>query len=384
MRRLAVFLCTLVLVPLPAQAASSRQSAYKQWDTQAQLSRGMLSGTAVVDGKLVIADPAAVRGRWTSRLVKPGFALTELVPSWVATTPGDSWVKVQVGSVATGWDTISRWASGDAYVKRTSLGSQPDRGASVSYDTWKVPAGTKSWRIRITLYRSPGTAGPSVDTIGAVASRGSGVPTTSTPLGVNTVLPVPAYSQMVHAGTYPEYDGGGEAWCSPTSTSMVLAYYNRLPQPADYAWTKPGPDRFVVHAARMTFDYAFEGTGNWPFNTAYAAGLTGRAFVTRLASLQDAERFIAAGIPVVASISFGRGQLKGAPISATNGHLVVISGFTATGDPVVNDPAATTKIQRTYSRAQFEAAWMRKSGGLAYVITDPAHPLPAREGARRW
>ena len=48
-------------------------------------------------------------------------------------------------------------------------------------------------------------------------------------------LDVPRYSQMSHVGHSPEYGGGGEAWCSPTSTSMVLGYYDALPAPATYA-----------------------------------------------------------------------------------------------------------------------------------------------------
>ena len=61
---------------------------------------------------------------------------------------------------------------------------------------------------------------------------------------------------------------------------------------------------------------------------------------------------------------------------------MVIVGFTAAGDVVVNDPAARTRagVRRTYDRAQFERAWLRGSGGLVYVIHDAAHPLPA--GAR--
>ena len=43
---------------------------------------------------------------------------------------------------------------------------------------------------------------------------------------------------MVHAGEYPQYGGGGEAWCSPTSTTMVLAYYERLPPASEYAWVR--------------------------------------------------------------------------------------------------------------------------------------------------
>jgi hypothetical protein len=161
---------------------------------------------------------------------------------------------------------------------------------------------------------------------------------------------------------------------------MVLGYYDALPGPRAYAWVGSGhPDPWVDHAARMTFDHEYDGTGNWPFNTAYAAGLAGHAFVTRLHSLRDAEVLVRAGIPVVASIAFGRGQLDGAPIGASNGHLVVVVGFTDTGDVVVNDPAARTDaaVRVTYDRGQFEDAWLPRSGGTAYVITDDAHPLPA-------
>ena len=68
-----------------------------------------------------------------------------------------------------------------------------------------------------------------------------------------------------------------------------------------------------------------------------------------------------------------------APISASAGHLLVIVGFTDTGDVVVNDPAAATRagVRRTYDRGQFEDAWIPTSGGTVYVITDDAHPLPA-------
>ncbi|HEY1117009.1 MAG TPA: C39 family peptidase, partial [Acidimicrobiales bacterium] len=162
--------------------------------------------------------------------------------------------------------------------------------------------------------------------------------------------------------------------------SMVLGYYDALPGASAYSWVPAGHvDPWVDHAARMTYDADYAGTGNWPFNTAYAATLTDRAFVTRLRSLREAERFIAAGIPLVASIAFGRGELDGAPISASAGHLLVIVGFTDTGDVVVNDPAAPTRagVRRTYDRGQFEDAWIPASGGTVYVITDDAHPLPA-------
>ena len=199
---------------------------------------------------------------------------------------------------------------------------------------------------------------------------------------------MPRYSQMVHRGDYPQYDGGGEAWCSPTRPTMVLRYYDALPRAPAYSWVRDGyPDPVVAHVARVTYDTAFGGTGNWPFNTAYAAPATGSAFVTRLRSLREAERFIAAGIPLVASVRSASGELRGAPISSTNGHLLVVVGFTRSGDVVVNDPAASSSsgVRRTYDRGQFEDAWLKRyasgsggSGGLVYVVHDATHPLPDR------
>ena len=118
------------------------------------------------------------------------------------------------------------------------------------------------------------------------------------------------------------------------------------PRRKQYAWVDPAyDDPWVDHAARYTYAWGYDGTGMWPFNTAYAARYGLDAFVTRLRSLREAELFIKAGIPLVASISFGAGELDGAPISATSGHLVVIRGFTADGRVVVNDPAAPTNAR---------------------------------------
>ena len=393
--------------------ATTRSISYHSWSGAPAFRTGALYGLQAGPaglrlgrpvGRLAFTDPATGvtrrydYGRWVSPWVRPGFALTQLVPSWEASTHRGSWIQVDVRGIDragrwSSWDTIADWAYGDTTIHRTSLGAQTDDLAKVATDTWVGQDGHqfRAWRLRVSLFRRTGTTvTPYVRTVGAMASK---VPSTDTsptsPPGVarGIVLDVPGYSQMLHRGEYPTYGGGGEAWCSPTSTSMVLAYYRRLPAPREYAWVNPSyRDRFVDHAARMTYDHRYEGTGNWPFNTAYAAAHADHAFVTRLRSLAEAERFVEAGIPLVVSISFSAGALQGAPLSSTDGHLVVIVGFTATGDVVVNDPAARydNRVRRTYRRGQFEAAWLTGSGGLAYVIRDDDHPLPARAGNTNW
>ena len=396
---------TMTAPPSPASAAvaAARPIDYHQW-TGSALERGEARGLAVAKDLLHIPDGARgtrerrlggttyETGTWVSPWRRPGFALTQLVPSWSARTPGDSFVEVRVrGRDADGrrgsWDLVARWAADDEHLERTSFGSQGDDLGSVDVDTWttRSGAGVEAYQLRITLARRVGQdRTPRVSTIGAMASRlPSGAPATSRPGRVRGVtLDVPRFSQMIHRGHYPQWGNGGEAWCSPTATSMVLGYYDALPGRRATAWIPAGhPDPVVDHAARRTFDHAYQGTGNWPFNTAYAATRMPRgstSFVTRLRDARQAEKFIAAGIPLITSISFGAGELSGAPISASNGHLLVVVGFDRDGDVVVNDPAASSAsgVRRTYDRAQFERAWLTRSGGLTYVIADRKHPLP--------
>jgi hypothetical protein len=251
---LPVLVATLVLplvgaVP-PASAAPARRISHTQWDTSAELRSGTATGARVSHGRVVL-DGSGQRsrayrgttydeGRWVSPWTSAGFGLTELVASWSARTPGDSWVEVSVrGRSADGatssWDVLGRWASGDRYVRRTTVSGQADDLASVNVDTWVASraAGLASWQLRVSLLRRVGAASPSpsLDAVGAMASRlPSGPPAPSSPgPGRGIVLDVPRYSQMVHRGQYPQWGGGGEAWCSPTSTAMVLGYYDALP-----------------------------------------------------------------------------------------------------------------------------------------------------------
>jgi hypothetical protein len=234
--------------------------------------------------------------------------------------------------------------------------------------------------------------------VGFVGAMASAVPDTKkiaaspTTMTRTTVLDVPTYSQEVHTGDYPQWDGGGEAWCSPTSTSMVVAYWGTGPTPEDYGWVLADdpdhPDPWVDHAARHTYDYNYDGAGNWPFNTAYAGTFGLESFVTRLRSLTEAEQFVKAGIPVVVSVSFKESKLDGAGYS-TNGHLMTIVGFTEDGDVVVNDPAShllpsDDEVRVTYDREQLENAWIGHTGGISYIIHPESVPLPSTPAEANW
>ena len=310
---------------------------------------------------------------WTSPWCDVGFRFTELVPSWSATTPPGTWIEIRVIDGEGRPHPIALWTSDDDPDHRTSLPGDDE----VDTDVWRPTGGAEGYRLSVVSHswgttqpgrpsqarQSSGPDRPVVHRLGAVVSAGHVRTTTSASRGAAAVLDVPRLSQMTWR------DVGGLGWCSPTAVAMVLAHAGRLPRGTD-----------IPAVARQVHDPAYGGTGNWPFNTAWAAALVDQAFVTRLHDLGEAEAFVRAGIPLVASVAFPAGGLPGAPTRATDGHLVVIRGFTEAGDVVVNDPAAPTErsVRRTYGRAAFERAWLQGSGGLVYVLhrNDQALPPP--------
>lgn len=386
---LAVGAALLMVVTVPAASAASTTPKLTRWVTTTQLKTGTLAGTSVASGSVRIRKPA---GRvtyagtsfdyatWTSPWSSTTIAADQVIPSWTATTPAGTVVKIEMRVKTTAgksgsWDTVSWWASDSSAIRRTSASSQTDDYARVDTDTVIARSGTKlgAWQVRAVLMRRAGTKStPELRSVGAVASASRSVPSTSPTTMTKTVeLAVPAYSQMIHTKEYRQYNGGGAAWCSPTSTTMVLRYYKSGPTAADYSWVnKTYPDRFVAHAAQATYDERYAATGNWAFNTAYAGSFGLDTYVTRMKDLRDAEKLIAKGVPVIASIKFSRYGLKSSPLTSTGGHLVVIVGFEKSGRVIVNDPAApkNSTVRRVYDRAQFERAWISGSNATAYVI----------------
>lgn len=398
-------LCLSALVATPAGAAGG-SARIDRWSSTAELSTGTRTGTSVSSGavrlakstsRLTYPDHTGTKrtwdyGTWTSEWSQTRFPATDVIPSWNAKMPTGTFLRVAVrvrkGSKVGSWDNVAHWTHGNTTIKRTSSTAQPDDLARVATDVVKATKGTTfdGWQVQVRLMRRSGTtATPVLTSVSGIASSYStrSIATSRTTMTSGKTLAVPQYSQMTHRGHFPQYDGGGAAWCSPTSTAMVLRYFKAGPTPSMYSWAKDSHG-FVDHAAAHTYDHRFRGTGNWPFNTAYAGVWGLDAFVTRMYDLREAEAFIKAGIPVVASVAFGRGGLAGAPLSATPGHLMVIVGFTSSGKVVVNDPAggSNSQVRRTYDRAQFERAWLNGSGGVAYVVRPSSKALPATTA--RW
>jgi hypothetical protein len=400
-----VFTVVAALAGLPAAGAGAADAGYRTSQFFWRAADGALDGwergagtTRTDDGRLAL-DPATAQaasdatgayhgkhfynggsyvfGDVTSPMTAAAFAITRAVPSWNADTPPGSWIEVHLraqlpGGRLTKWYSAGVWAADGSTVARHSVQDQSDDDAKLVTDALVIPDGkpaAEALQIKVRLMSARPDAVPSlrmaavaVSTVPPkAAAKNPPPPAAGDPARWGKVLDVPACTQ-----SYPDGDAG---WCSPTSTSMIVAY-----------WAKEtGPCEPRVRAAvDGVYDWIYEGHGNWPFNTAYAGARGLEGAVSRFASLAEAEPWIAAGVPVAMSYAWKPGMLSGAPVRSSDGHLGVLVGFDGNGDPVVNDPAGKgdAAVRRTYKRAELENVWLGHSGGAAYLAYPPGWSTP--------
>lgn len=292
------------------------------------------------------------------------FPADILIPSWNVSDKAALTIEARParpGSPAPSrWYSFGSWALNTNLAPRSSVSSRGDVEGRVETDTLVLAEPARHWQVRLTFHR--GDPRDDLQFLGLCWSRrGTGPPVDSADFSLPDLkLEVPVRSQA----DYPE---GVQSWCSPTSTAMLLAWWgDRLGRPE---LRVPVPE-----VAAGVDDPGWPGTGNWPFNTAYAATFPGiRAFVTRLDDLAELEALLRARVPVAASVSYA--LLKGAPAAERgDGHLVVVTGFAPPSEIRINDPGVRRdRVQRLFAVANFIRAW-RHSDNTVYVL----HPTTVR------
>jgi Peptidase_C39 like family len=306
-----------------------------------------------------------------SVLTSPEFTTprswNELVTSWNA-APG-VYLKVEARVIhpdhTTRFYTMGLWSDDPSRHPRESVTNQADADGDVHTDTLVLNEPATNVQVRLTIGGASATDLIPVKFLGLSFCDSHAPAITLEPSRKlwGRSLDVP---QRVQSG----YDGPG-GWCSPASLSMVLAYWSGK-------LGRPELDRPVPEVAAAVNDPVYGGTGNWPFNTAYAGQFPGmRAYVTRLADISELEPWIAAGVPVVMSVSsYLTNDRHDGP---DNGHLIVCLGFTKTGDMVVNDPGVSLKrgesVRRIYPRERVINAW-KKSKNTVYLVYPETWPIP--------
>ena len=287
----------------------------------------------------------------------------EIVPSWSASAPEGSRIEVYLRPDVPG---AGRYCLGvwSAQLDRTSVKEQKDAAGTVDTDTLTLTSGTQKVTVEVDLF------GPKDDRLhldslhlALLDTKSKAAPRESLKSVWGTVMEPPRRAQM----TYPNGSGA----CSPTSVSMLLGYW------AD-TLKQPKLDHDVPEVQKGVYDVAWKGTGNWPFNMAFAASQPGlTAYVSRFRDVRDLEEWVASGVPVATSVSYA--LLKGKPNKEANdGHLVVMVGFDANGDPVFNDPGRNV-VRMTYKRAAFERAWS-VSRNTVYLVYPKLWRVPSGPG----
>lgn len=312
--------------------------------------------------------------QWTSPWLITDQSWDEVIVSWNVQPPEGTSLEVEVRAhpfptspptdANLRWFSLGTWTLEESGpVTRTSHRGQADDQGTVKTDTFVVRQPHQGLQLRLHLHGSLASDPARLRLLTVSFCRTDQPPTPAPPRSEvwGTTLDVPERSQVAYLD--------GRAWCSPTSISMILAWWARV-------LNRPDLDLDVPQVARAVHDPGWGGTGNWPFNTALAGSLPGlRGAALRLPNLTAVESLVAHGIPVV--ISVNAPALRGRPKTPDGGHLVIIVGFTDTGDPVVNDPWARLdqgqRVRRTYHRDHLIHAWTH-AHRLAYVVS-PDHLL---------
>jgi hypothetical protein len=297
-----------------------------------------------------------------SPVIKAPIAWNELVASWNA-APVAGTMTVEARAIYPGrqtrFYTLGVWSSS---AGRHSARDQKDADARVRTDTWFVKQAGPDVQFRVTW----SGAKPGLKFLGLsfLDNRGQPAPLPPNRAAWGVIIPTPERSQ--HG--YPEEHG----WCSPTSLSMAMARWGDV-------LGRPELNIDVPHVAAAIFDSEFGGTGNWPFNTAFAGSFDGmRAYVTRLSDISELEDWIVAGIPVIISAPWH--LLQPGRENTGSGHLTVVIGFTETGDVVINDPATNLEkgqhVRHVYTRQNVINAW-RHSRNTVYLVYPDSAKIPA-------
>jgi hypothetical protein len=315
-------------------------------------------------------------------IVRPGFDWNEAIVSWNVTNPERARFKVEA-QVKEIWYVLADWSGDMTKGPRASVPNQKNEEGEVQTDVLHLKKPADSLSLRITMNQATEGAVPQVKLLTVCFSNTDVKPTEDDgPLKVGKILETPQKAQ----GPYefgklsykpekvsPAFESWfktvkGAQYCSPASVCMALGYWAQKLDRQDLAVDMP-------EVVAGVFDEKYPGTGNWPFNAAYAGSFDGmRSYVTRLRGIRDLEALIDAGVPVICSVAHNLLLGNGKPAGG-DGHLVVLIGFDASGDPVFNDPGKTDQVRRTYKRADFRKAW-DNSGRTVYICHPEGMKLP--------
>ena len=283
----------------------------------------------------------------TSGIVRTPFPFDRLMLSANFRTASDGCLLLEVQvCVGEKWSEFYKLGLLSGKFK-TSFPVQKDAFGHVETDELILSAPAQAYRYRLKFYGDAELLLLAVSGVRApfVYDEKSAVRLPAKP----NIQQVPALSQMEQDTPHKR------RICSPTSLYMAL---NAL--------------GYVVPLQQIlprVFDQTADIYGNWLFNMAAAAEFGAEAFFRRFASLAELEEFVTPDSLVIASVSFKKDELPGAPLEKTQGHMIVVRGYEK-HQILVADSAAPTasSVLRSYGAEAFARAWLNNKQGAAYIV----------------
>tara|TARA_R110002126_G_scaffold10067_10_gene45085 strand:- start:19717 stop:20823 length:1107 start_codon:yes stop_codon:yes gene_type:complete len=278
----------------------------------------------------------------------------ELLPSWNVHVGAGASFTVDI-AVASGTSERSPWLRiGEWGAVHGDPGTTSFHGGEVAVDLFRGTQDFDRWWWRLQAHGGPAR----IDALHAVVTdrKGRWHPRFDhgQATGVLSEHPLAPRSQRLEDARI-----AGRI-CSPTSVAMLLEHHGVVRSTSDFA--------------ALLYDARHDIYGNWnrAIQGAYQLGVPGR--LERFAVWSQVRAHLADTGPLVISIGFGSGELTGAPLDATRGHLVVLCGLDGRGGVICMDPAAATldSVRRVYAADEIERAWMDRNG-VAYAFHDPSH-----------
>jgi peptidase C39-like protein len=310
----------------------------------------------------LVAAPAAVADGAHLRVTfpewRPRVPAHRMVPALSALGESPLGFRFELSAFAAGaW---SPWVAG-ATIGRARLPEVAARSETLVCEIDEFVANPPAERIRLVL-RASGDAAGSPLVAPWCASLSAWSPGSDAPFVDGTSrLDVPALSQM-------EEDAAiRHRVCSPTCVAMVLAYHGHPVAVADLALEMFHPELDLY--------------GVWPAAIRAASRRGVGGYLLRFPDWAAAAWCLERGMPVIASVRYGAGELTGAAVAETSGHLLVLTGHSG-GDVFVNDPAAprASEVTRRYRLDELRRVWLARSG-VGYVLFGGTPPPPGAMSA---
>lgn len=354
MKRLVgfAFLILVLAAGMACAQTDSPRNTTVVHDLKAQLAPVTLGGGAqYVAGAGVQLTGSALSGTASFLGTNAPFAVNNAVPSWNVDMPAGTGALIEIratnGGSVTAWYEVARIGTTPLKSKRV----KSDRLGYIDIDTLMLYSAWPRIEYRTTLYTNTPGVTPTLRLMSVCyADTNTRIAYSEPPApGVQVSLPARWRSQ------YWVPNIGGSI-CGPTSMSMAEDFLG--------VWIA------TETVANECYDDYNRLYGNWPFICQQAASHGFKAFGFRCNNQLPIRQEIDAGHPVILSVQWGAGELTNAPITSTNGHLILCVGYTANGDYIINDPAGSDNRwdHVIYNSAQMAHVWLWHGGGFCMTV----------------